>query len=153
MIVDKHKKLYTLGTSNRESKDFLEILKTYCIEAVIDVRRFPTSRWEHFKKENLQKILEKEGINYFYLGRELGGYRKEGYEKHIETPLFKEGIQRLEKIATRLTSVFICAEKLPWKCHRRFIADVLQKRGWKVIHIIDRQRTWNPRTSLFLNDT
>ena len=149
MIADKHKKLYTLGTSNRESKDFLEILKTYCIEAVIDVRRFPTSRWEHFKKENLQKILEKEGINYFYLGRELGGYRKEGYEKHIKTPLFKEGIQRLEKIATRLTSVFICAEKLPWKCHRRLIADVLQKRGWKIIHIIDRQRTWNPRTFLF----
>jgi uncharacterized protein (DUF488 family) len=59
------KKLYSLGTSNRTREEFLNILKKFNIQQVIDVRRFPTSRFEHFKKENLALFLEKEGIKYF----------------------------------------------------------------------------------------
>ena len=70
-------KIYTLGTSNRKIEEFLEILEKYSIQTVIDVRRWPTSKWfEHFKKENLQKILEEKNIKYFHF-EELGGYRYE----------------------------------------------------------------------------
>ena len=73
-------KIYTLGTSNRSIKEFLEILKSYQIQIVIDVRRWPTSKWfEHFKKENLEKILSENNIEYLHFEK-LGGYRTGGYE-------------------------------------------------------------------------
>jgi len=138
----KSKKIYTLGTSNRDEKQFIDILKHYNINAIIDVRRFPTSRWEHFKKEKLQRLVEKESIRYFYLGKKLGGYRKEGYKKYTQSKFFQEGIKKLEKIALQRNSTILCAEKFPWRCHRRFIAKALQDRGWKVTHIIDKKRVW-----------
>ena len=134
--------VHTLGTSTRTEEEFMELLKGYHIEALIDVRRFPTSRWEHFKKENLRAHLQKEKIQYSYLGKELGGYRKGGYERYIKSTSFQEGIETLEKIAIKQSLVVVCAERLPWRCHRRFIAQVLQQRGWRVIHIIDKQRVW-----------
>lgn len=138
----KTKIVYTLGTSNREEEEFIELLKFYNIKAIIDVRRFPTSKWEHFKKEKLKVLLKKESIHYFYLGRELGGYRKEGYESYTQTVSFKKGIEKLEKIATRINSALMCAEKLPWRCHRRFIGKALQEKGWKVTHVIEKQKIW-----------
>jgi uncharacterized protein (DUF488 family) len=72
-------KIYTLGISNRTLEEFLEILKIYSIQTVIDVRRWPTSKWfEDFKKENIQKILEERNIKYFHFEK-LGGYREGGY--------------------------------------------------------------------------
>jgi len=138
----KSKKVYTLGTSNRTQDEFIELLKLYNIKAVIDVRRFPTSKWEHFKKENLQKFLKEKNIRYFYLGRELGGYRKGGYEEYTRSELFKKGIENLEKISIKANSALVCAEKLPWRCHRRFIGEKLKEKGWRVVHIIERQRCW-----------
>jgi len=138
--------IYTLGTSNRKQEEFIELLKLYRIEALIDVRRFPTSRWEHFKRENLQSLTKKENIKYFYLGKELGGYRKEGYEKYMQTDFFKKAIEKLEKIAIRMKSTLVCAEKFPWRCHRRFIGYFLEERGWRVIHIIEKQKIWERKT-------
>jgi len=112
---------------------------------VVDVRSFPQSRFEHFKKENLAKILRKKGYNYVYLGDELGGFRKGGYLPYTSSISYRSGVFRLEKIATKSKTVFICAERLPWKCHRRFIASSLEKRGWQVIHIIDRDRVWRTK--------
>ena len=72
-------KIYTLGTSNRPLNEFLEILRKYQIETVVDVRHFPTSKlFPHFKKENLEKFLKESGIEYYHLEK-LGGYRKGGY--------------------------------------------------------------------------
>lgn len=138
----KNKTAYTLGTSNRSQEEFTQILKHYKIKAIIDVRRFPTSRWEHFKKENLQRFLENENIRYFYLGKELGGYRRDGYEDYMQNKSFGKGIERLEKLASQLKSALVCAEKLPWRCHRQFIGKTLQQRGWRIIHIIEKQRVW-----------
>ncbi|MBE0477856.1 DUF488 domain-containing protein [Candidatus Aerophobetes bacterium] len=135
----ENKKIYSFGTSTREKEEFIELVKQYKIKAIIDVRRFPTSRFEHFKKDNLQRIAEKENIRYFYLGNELGGYRKAGYEEHTRSASFQAGMKKLEDIAIQLPSAFFCAEKLPWRCHRRFIADVLKKGGWRVIHIIEKE--------------
>ena len=89
-------------------------------------------------------MLQKEGFEYHYLGKELGGFRKGGYEAYTHTDEFESGINMLEAIAAKKLSVIICAEHFPWKCHRRFIARALQKRGWKVEHIIDKGRVWSP---------
>lgn len=137
--------IYTLGTSKRSIEEFLEILKFYKISQVVDVRRWPTSKWfEHFKKEILEKILKEKGIEYLHLEK-LGGYRRGGYQSHIKTEEFKEGIKELIKIAKEFSTVIICAEKLPWKCHRAFIARELEKKGFEIIHIIDKEKIWNPK--------
>ena len=137
--------IYTLGTSNRTLKDFLDILKDYKIEAVVDVRHFPTSKlFSHFKKENLEKFLKEERIDYFHIEK-LGGYREGGYENYMKSKEFKEGIEELIKIAKNKITTIICAEKFPWKCHRAFISQELEKKNFKVIHIIEKGRIWEPK--------
>jgi len=139
------KKIYTLGTGLRSLEDFIEILNGYDIRAVIDVRSFPTSKFEHFTKVRLETSLKKELIDYHYLGKELGGFRKGGYEDYTRTSEFANGMTALEDIASSKTSVIICAERFPWKCHRRFISRELQIRGWVVEHIIDKGKVWVPK--------
>ncbi len=140
------KKIYTLGTDLRSIEDFIEIILSYEIEAIIDVRSFPTSKLEHFKRINLEPMLRKEMFEYHHLGSKLGGFRKGGYRNYTHTQEFKEGIDELEGIASRRLSVIICAERFPWKCHRRFISMKLQRRGWEVHHIIDKGKVWKPST-------
>jgi uncharacterized protein (DUF488 family) len=126
--------IYTVGTSNCSIEEFIEILKTYRIKTVIDVRSFPVSKkFPHFSKDSLSKILNNEGFDYIYLGRELGGFRKGGYEAYMNTEEFKNGIEKLEEIADKSLSVFFCAEKLFFRCHRRFISEILSERGWRVV--------------------
>jgi len=145
--------IYTLGTSNRTLKEFLEILKEYKIDAVFDVRRWPTSKlFPHFNKENLEKFLKENGIDYFHIEK-LGGYRDGGYENYIKTDEFKKGLKELitisqfhncEKVKFKNVAI-ICAEKFPWKCHRALISQELEKRNFKVIHIIEKNRIWKPK--------
>ena len=134
--------IYTLGTSTRSLPEFVEILDFYTILRVVDVRRFPTSRLDHFRKENLEGALRARGLEYFYLGHDLGGYRKGGYEAHMASPEFNRGVKALISVARERTTVFICAERLPWKCHRRFIAATLEEKGCHVVHPIERDRIW-----------
>ncbi len=136
------KTIYTIGSSTRNPEEFLEILKHYNIRCLIDVRSFPSSKFEHFKKERLKKLVEGEGIKYIHLGKELGGYRKGGYEAHMKTDDYLKGIEQLEKIAEKNSSAIMCAERLPWYCHRRFISQSLKQRKWEVVHIIEKDRTW-----------
>ncbi|MGB9613230.1 MAG: DUF488 family protein [Candidatus Margulisiibacteriota bacterium] len=141
-------KIYTLGTSNRSIEEFLEILKNYQIQTVIDVRRWPTSKWfEHFKKENLEKILKENNIEYHHFEK-LGGYRTGGYEEYTKTKEFKEVLKELIEISKFQNVVLICAERLPWKCHRAFIARELEKKKIEIIHILEKGRIWQPRTEI-----
>jgi uncharacterized protein (DUF488 family) len=134
--------IYFLGTSNRSIEEFLEILKIYSINLVVDVRRFPTSKFEHFKKENLEPLLLKENIKYLYLGKELGGYRSQGYESYTYTQEFKKAIEVLKELSKENTLCIICAERIPFRCHRRFIAQALAKdKELKVLHILEKDRT------------
>jgi uncharacterized protein (DUF488 family) len=112
---------------------------------VVDVRSFPQSRFEHFKKDNLARILKERGIDYFYLGKELGGFRKGGYLSYTKTVPYQEGISHLEQIGRESITAFICAERFPWKCHRRLIASSLEEKGWLVEHIIEKGRVWRPK--------
>lgn len=139
------KKIYTLGTSRRSEEDFIEILLNYDIRTLIDVRSYPKSKIKIFTRENLENLLKKENIAYVFLGKELGGFRKGGYEAYTLTVEFKNGIDKLENIASENNSVIICAEKFPWKCHRRWIAREVHKRGWLVEHIIDKGKVWVPK--------
>lgn len=139
------KRIYTLGTGRRSEEDFVEILLSYNIQALIDVRSLPRSKFPIFRKENLENLLRHEGIEYHFLGKELGGFRKGGYTSYIITDDFMKGIDLLESIATGKTSVIVCAERFPWKCHRKWISRELHKRGWEVDHIIDKGKLWIPK--------
>ena len=137
--------VYTLGTSTRSPEEFIELLTSYSVEVVVDVRRFPSSRFEHFAKEKLAKLLTEAGIDYIYMGEELGGYRQGGYQNFTTTSEFRMGVKKLEEVAREKRVAIVCAERFPWRCHRRFIALELEKQGWQVNHIIDQGRTWLPR--------
>jgi uncharacterized protein (DUF488 family) len=129
--------IFTLGTSNRSLEEFVHLLRINGIEMVVDVRSFPTSRFPHFRKETLSQSLGEAGLGYSCLGKELGGYRKGGYEAYMQTRDFLRGMELLERMATRCRCALLCAERLPQRCHRRFIGRSLEERGWKIVHIID----------------
>lgn len=136
--------VYSLGTSTRSGNEFIRLLSRYGIELVVDVRRFPCSRFGHFNQQELANLLAEKGIGYLYLGDKLGGYRKGGYTAFVSTEEFNRGVEALETAVSERVGVIICAEKLPWRCHRRLIASELRKRGWEVRHIIDEERLWIP---------
>ncbi|MGQ9754909.1 MAG: DUF488 domain-containing protein [Desulfotomaculales bacterium] len=137
--------IYTLGTSTRTLREFLEILKRYDIALVVDVRRFPASRrYPHFNRSNLAAQLAVNSLAYHYFGDKLGGYRQGGYEAYTRTETFREGIEKLASLAKRTPTAILCSERFPWKCHRRFIAVALAAKGWKVVHILDADRVYTP---------
>ncbi len=126
--------VYTIGSSTRSLEEFLRILDKYGITRIIDVRRFPTSKFEHFKKENLEKLR----IGYVHIP-ELGGYRGD-YKKYMETPEFHRGLTEVLKLIQKEKCAIFCAELLFFRCHRRFISDALTEDGVEVLHIIDEER-------------
>ncbi len=134
-------RIYTLGTSKRSPEEFREILKKYKIEVIFDVRRFPTSQFAHFQKGNLKKICEDNGIEYCHLGEELGGYRKGGYQEYTKTKEFKSGLEKIKVKAKDKITCILCAEKFPFRCHRRFITQELEKEGIEIIHILEVDKT------------
>ena len=84
--------IYTVGTSTRSAEEFIELLTGRGVAVAVDVRRFPSSRLEHFYKENLSTLLHEAGIDYVHMGEELGGYRRGGYQAFTTTSQFSEGI-------------------------------------------------------------
>lgn len=138
--------IYSLGTSNRTLEEFVKLLKSYAVEMVVDVRSFPASKFQHFKRESLLQSLGERGIGYYYLGKELGGFRKGGYEAYTQTLEYFAGLELLERMASRCRSSILCAERLPWRCHRRFIGRSLQDRSWKVVHILQEDKIWEDKT-------
>ncbi|MFW6131144.1 MAG: DUF488 family protein [Candidatus Aminicenantaceae bacterium] len=149
--------IYTIGHSNRRWETFVKLLKDNRIEMVIDVRAFPSSRkFRHFNKRNLKVFLYKEGIDYIWMGKELGGYRKktEGlgnkspnkgwdasgfriYADYMLSERFEKAINKLEDLAKEKNLALMCSERLYWKCHRQLISDFLVKQGQEVWHIVD----------------
>jgi uncharacterized protein (DUF488 family) len=130
------RQIWTIGHSNRSIEKFLELIGEHEIQVLADVRSFPTSKIEHFKKEQMEKWLQEYGIEYVWLGKELGGYRKGGYKRHMRTKLFMEGIKRLLEIAKDKRVCLMCMEVNPKYCHRRFISAHLERKGVKSVHII-----------------
>jgi len=134
-------RIYTLGHSSRTEEELLRILRARGIRYVVDVRRFPGSRRSpQFSREHLEQLLARHQLIYLGMGRKLGGFRKEGYETHLASDTFRQGIGELEETARKGPAAILCAEALWFRCHRRLIADELARRGWEVVHILSEER-------------
>ena len=130
-----------LGHSTRSFKEFLEIMKRFKIEILVDIRRFPSSKkFPWFCKEFMERELKKEGIRYAWLP-ELGGFRNGGYSNYTKTDDYRNGIEKLLKIAKEGTVAVMCSEIKWWRCHRRYVADTLVSLGEKVVHIWNKDGT------------
>lgn len=144
--------VFTIGHSNRSFADFLALLREFGIEQLVDVRRFPTSRkFPHFSRDALAAALAEHGIRYAHMG-DLGGrrsrlmetspnkgWRVEGfnaYADHLMSPEGRRSLDELERLATQGRTAIMCAESVPWRCHRQLIADHFLARGWRVFHIL-----------------
>ena len=139
------KTVYTIGYDSRTLKELLELLAQYGITLLVDVRRWPTSRrmpW--FSREQLQSALERSGIKYLWLGDLLGGYRRGGYEEYMRGREYELGIKKLVEAieGNKGSTAIMCCEKLWFRCHRRFISDSLTERGYKVVHVIEKNRVY-----------
>lgn len=142
---EENKVIYSLGTSVREKEHFKKLLMEFNLEIIADVRRFPKSRLPYFCKDKLSSMLMENKIGYIYLGKILGGFREKGYQEYTRTEDFHQGLEELKKVAQDKRTAFMCAERFPWRCHRRFIARALEKQGWRVVHIIDEGKTWEAK--------
>lgn len=146
------REIWTIGHSNRDLETFLKLLAGPPIGLVADVRRFPGSnRHPHFNREALEAELGQRGISYRHLvdlggrrGRRLPdspntGWRVEAFNAfadYMATPEFEAALDELIARADHERTAIMCSEALPWRCHRRLIADALIVRGWTVLDII-----------------
>jgi uncharacterized protein (DUF488 family) len=147
--------IYTIGHSNRTIEEFLRILKVHGIECVADVRTIPRSRHNpQFNADALKKSLKKAKILYAPLPK-LGGLRKprkdsrnlawrnasfRGFADYMEAPEFEEGLGELLSLSGKKKTAMMCAEAVPWQCHRSLIADTLLARGIVAFHIFDHRK-------------
>jgi len=145
--------VYTVGHSTRPLSDFVDLLKAHGITAVADVRRFPASRRHpHFAREALAQSLPESGITYTW-HPDLGGHRKprpdsphiawesdafRGYADHVDTEGFETALTDLLELARQRPTAIMCAEAVPWRCHRQLIANTLTARGIEVRNVIDK---------------
>ena len=144
--------LFTIGHSTRTLEDFVGLLKREGVAHLVDVRAFPTSaRYPHFNQKNLAESLDAAGIHYTHFPA-LGGRRKvrrdshntlwrnagfRGYADYMETREFAEALDDLLVLAARERTAIMCAEAVPWRCHRSLISDAVVGRGAEVFHILD----------------
>jgi uncharacterized protein (DUF488 family) len=143
--------IFTAGHSTRSLDELLELLGGQGVEALVDVRRYPGSRRHpHFSRDALAAGLAASGIEYVH-EPDLGGRRAvrpdsphtawrveafRGYADHMETPEFQAALERLIRRGAERPTVILCAEAVPWRCHRRLISDALVARGVEVRHIL-----------------
>ena len=147
--------IFTTGHSTRTWTEFLDLLRAHGIQRVADVRSIPRSRHNpQFNRETLSTKLHGARIGYVHL-RMLGGLRHSrrdspnvgwrnasfrGFANYMQTPEFEKGLQSLIKLAKQKTTAIMCAEAVPWRCHRSLIADALTVRGIRAAHIISGKR-------------
>jgi uncharacterized protein (DUF488 family) len=148
--------LWTIGHSTRTIDEFLDLLSSFRIGSLVDVRSFPGSRrYPHFNREILSASLTAAGVEYIHMP-ELGGRRKakpdslnmawrnesfRGYADYMETEAFREGIERLLELARKRRTAVMCAEAVWWRCHRSLIADYLKALGVTVTHILGEEKS------------
>ena len=149
--------ILTVGHSTRTIGEFLDLLELHGCDTVVDVRSLPRSRrYPQFNREALKAALEERGIAYRHCSP-LGGLRRpldpatsvnrglrnerfRAYADHMQTPGFADAVDRLMDLARTDRCSVICAEAVPWRCHRSLLADALTARGCRVLHVIDRNR-------------
>ncbi len=152
--------IFTIGHSTRSAEEFVELLKSHGVRRLVDVRQYPSSRrYPHFNQAELAAELAAASIDYYH-EVDLGGRRKpmpdspntywrhpqfRGYADHQGTLEYRAALDRLIRLAGKSTTAIMCAEAVPWRCHRQLIADSLVLRGWEVRHILTANRA-DPHT-------
>jgi uncharacterized protein (DUF488 family) len=154
-----------IGHSTRPAVELVELLQTARVATLADVRTIPRSRTNpQFEGPALARTLAAAGIRYAHLPA-LGGLRRarkgslenaawrnasfRGYADHMQTPEFEEGLCQLRALAREGPVAVMCAEAVPWRCHRSLLADALLARGVVVEHITGRGRTRPHRLTPF----
>ncbi|MDD3949463.1 MAG: DUF488 domain-containing protein [Anaerolineaceae bacterium] len=148
--------VFTIGHSTRTLEEFVELLKAYGVTLVVDVRTVPRSRHNpQFNKETLPNTLKQEGVKYIHMAG-IGGLRRptrdsvnlawknisfRGYADFMQTKDFTENLLKLIALARENCLAVMCAEALPWRCHRNLISDALVVRRIRVEHIISKTST------------
>ncbi|HEY2148159.1 MAG TPA: DUF488 domain-containing protein [Pirellulales bacterium] len=146
-----HGRIWTIGHSTRDWPEFVELLKAHGVRTVVDVRHYPSSRhFPQFNKPAMEKALPAEEIDYIHEVA-LGGRRKpqpdspnsywrhpqfRAYADYQATAEYRAALERLIDIAAKRPTAMMCAEAVPWRCHRQLIADSLALRGFEVRHIL-----------------
>lgn len=152
----EQRSIWTIGHSTRTFKELIDILRSFHIECLADIRSFPGSkRYPHFNKEALEVLLPENNIKYIHL-QDLGGRRKvmpdsvntgwyheafRGYADYMQSSSFKEAIQELERFGSKERIAYMCSEALWWRCHRSLVSDYLKLHDWKVFHIMGMGKT------------
>lgn len=148
----EHTTIYTVGHSTRSAGEFVALLESHGIRTLIDVRTIPRSRRNpQFGSDELAKTLTEAGIEYRWM-RSLGGLRRpqpdsvnvawrndsfRGYADYMQTPEFAAAVEQLIELGSGGDLVIMCAEAVPWRCHRSLIGDALLVRGVEVLDIFD----------------
>ena len=143
------RRIYTIGHSTRQLHELVTLLKENGVARLADIRRFPGSRrFPHFSREALSKSLPESRIAYEHF-ETLGGRRKplgesrntalenpqfRAYADYMATAEFHSAVDRL--IGSDLATAYMCAEAVPWRCHRNLLSDEMVRRGFQVIHIL-----------------
>jgi uncharacterized protein (DUF488 family) len=151
--------VYTIGHSTRAIEEFVALLHREAIRALVDVRAFPMSRRHpQFNGPALASALAESSIAYSHAPA-LGGRRRprgdsanagwrnesfRAYADHMSTPEFRDAVDQLIASAVQRPTTVMCAEAVPWRCHRSLIADALVARGCEVRHVLD--ASTNPHT-------
>lgn len=142
-------RIYTIGHSTRSFDELVHLLAASGVKRLADIRRYPGSRrYPHVSRDALAAELPKRGIDYVHMP-ELGGRRNpskdsvndalkndqfRGYADYMGTQEFAEAVERL--LSMDGPTAIMCAEAVPWRCHRNFVADDLVRRGVEVVHIV-----------------
>lgn len=146
-----HPLILTIGHSNHSIAEFVALLKAHGVQRLVDVRTIPRSRHNpQFNRDALAASLRRARIAYTHLPK-LGGLRHarvdsvntgwqnssfRGYADYMQTPEFATALARLESLARHKLCAIMCAEAVPWRCHRSLVADALTVRGYPVEHIM-----------------
>lgn len=163
MKPSKKDTIYTIGHSTRTIEEFLDLLKSFNIKILADIRSLPGSRkFPQFNQDELKISLEENGIEYVYIS-DLGGRRKanpdskntiwrnksfQAYADYMETDSFQNGIDKLTSLAREKPTAMMCSEAVWWRCHRSMVSDFLKANGWEVLHIMSfGKATEHPYTS------
>ena len=144
-------RIYTIGHSTRSLEELVALLREHGVRRLADIRRYPGSRrYPHFSRDALRVSLPEHGIEYVHLP-ELGGRRKpsgdspntalrneqfRAYADHMASEEFRQAVDGLLGMEGR--TAVMCAEAVPWRCHRNLLADDLVRRGVEVVHILGR---------------
>ena len=157
--------IFTVGHSTRPIDEFIELLQGHGVKEIVDVRSIPKSRHcPQFNSETLKASLKAAQIRYMRVEK-LGGLRPtrkgsinlgwhnpsfRGYADYMATPEFSEGLEALMRIARARETAIMCAEAVPWRCHRSLVADALSEKGWVVRDIMSSRAAAEHRLTPFL---